>query len=542
MDVAFCSTMVAEVLGHRADLSIDAAISLIDDAVSSAAAARSSALPDTLADRRAPSRSATPTSARPSVASASASRVDALDRRRHLVDRRRHLLGGGGHSAVVAVDALDRRARLLHRRSRSGRSSDGQARRVGGDLLDRRGHLVDAGDQLLGRRGDRLGLARRSRRSDAAMPLELVERVVERPDLRFGAVRRPRRRCARCWSPRRSPASAWPSTSRGSNAGVRRCRCCVTVAVAAVRLRVAITVSSCVTTPPGSDRSCSSSASRLRITIRRSPIVAMPARYCAPTPDSASPGGWIAAGGIVRNSRQASTSRPTLRPCSCTTSSRVEVGGGALEAEARAHVDRRHDLAAREHHAVDERRGVRHARHLLHHLDVRDVLAGQRVGRAGDDEQDVVVGASSCDLPHAVRPRRDRRRARGAPPRRHRESAPRGRRRGRSRRRRPRRESADRRSSARRSRAGRRCGRRAGRPPPAPLPTTNAWQRAPRGRPECRAPRQPDDRQRARRGTASTSPPSSTRGSPPPRSRSPRARPPAARRTSARRRARSARR
>ncbi len=186
----------------------------------------------------------------------------------------------------------------------------------------------------------------------------------------------------------------------------------------------------------------------------------MPARYCAPMPDSASPGGLIDAAGMVRNSRHASTSRPTLRPLHLHDQQpRPQVRRGALEPEARAHVDGRHDLAAREHHAVDERRRVRHARHLLDHLDVRHVVARQRVGGAGDDEENVVVGARarSCDLldPRAARHR-------GGVEDQHR----RARHRGRWRRQSLRRESADRPSSGRRSRAGRRCDRPAARRPP----------------------------------------------------------------------------
>ena len=86
--------------------------------------------------------------------------------------------------------------------------------------------------------------------------------------------------------------------------------------------------------------------------------------------------------------------RPTLRPPCCTTTSRVaHVVGRALEPEPRAQVQRRNDLAAREHHAVHERRGVGHRRDLLHHLDVRDLAAAHRVRRAGHGKQDERLAA-----------------------------------------------------------------------------------------------------------------------------------------------------
>src|SRR5688572_19897470 len=62
---------------------------------------------------------------------------------------------------------------------------------------------------------------------------------------------------------------------------------------------------------------------------------------------------------------------------------------GPFESEPRAHVDGRDDLPAREHDAVDERGRVGYTRDLLHHLDVCHLLTGQPVRRPGDAEQNV---------------------------------------------------------------------------------------------------------------------------------------------------------
>ena len=145
---------------------------------------------------------------------------------------------------------------------------------------------------------------------------------------------------------------------------------------------------------------------------------------------------------MLTNSRAASTTRPISRPPDWTTISRLRRSyARALEPEARAQVDDRHDLAAREHDAVDERRRVRHAGDVLDHLHVPDLAARQRVGRARHREQDVApeplrrLARASSRSPPCRRERSDpdaRACAGRAPP--DRESARRGRRRDRWRR------------------------------------------------------------------------------------------------------------
>ncbi len=67
----------------------------------------------------------------------------------------------------------------------------------------------------------------------------------------------------------------------------------------------------------------------------------------------------------------------------------AQIAGGPLEPEPDAQVDDRHDLAARKHHALHERRRIGHRGHLLDHLHVPDLMTLQGVGRAGDGEQDI---------------------------------------------------------------------------------------------------------------------------------------------------------
>ena len=100
--VEFCSTAVARFSVIAPTSSIDAAISLIDDEVSSAAAASSSALPDTPLIDRAISSMAAAVSFTDAV-SDSVSRLIALHGGDDLRDRGGHLLGRADISCVVAV-------------------------------------------------------------------------------------------------------------------------------------------------------------------------------------------------------------------------------------------------------------------------------------------------------------------------------------------------------------------------------------------------------------------------------------------------------
>ena len=111
------------------------------------------------------------------------------------------------------------------------------------------------------------------------------------------------------------------------------------------------------------------------------------------------------------NSRAASTTRPTVRPPWCTTSSRVDRSYGARSNPKRARrLSAGTTCAAREDDAVDEARGIGHRGHLLDHLDVGDVAAAQRVGRPGDGEQDERSQRPSA-APHVSGPRQRRPRA-----------------------------------------------------------------------------------------------------------------------------------
>ncbi len=142
--------------------------------------------------------------------------------------------------------------------------------------------------------------------------------------------------------------------------------------------------------PPATSSSTFSSSARSSTTIIRSPMVATPRILRARARQRF--GGWMnRSGGNGTNSRAGSTSRPTERPVCCTTISRVRHVERRARNRSAPAVDRRHDRTAREHDAVDKRRRIRDARDLLDHLDVRDVVAGQRVRRAGDREQNVVV-------------------------------------------------------------------------------------------------------------------------------------------------------
>jgi hypothetical protein len=77
----------------------------------------------------------------------------------------------------------------------------------------------------------------------------------------------------------------------------------------------------------------------------------------------------------------------------------THIEGRTLETEARTHVDGRDDLTAREHDAVDERRGVGDTRDRFDQVDVRNLAARQGVGRTCDYEQDVLIGVL---IRHAV--------------------------------------------------------------------------------------------------------------------------------------------
>ena len=71
---------------------------------------------------------------------------------------------------------------------------------------------------------------------------------------------------------------------------------------------------------------------------------------------------------------------------------RAKVVGGPFEAEARAEIDGRHDLAAGKDHAVDKRRRVRHAGHAVQHLHVLHIAAAKAVEGSRDGEHDEGVG------------------------------------------------------------------------------------------------------------------------------------------------------
>ena len=95
-------------------------------------------------------------------------------------------------SCAVLVDALDRRAALLHRRRHLSTNRAGEVSVLAVTCsIEAATSLIDD-DQALGRAADRFGLGRRLLERGRHL-VDAAQRVVERSDLGFGALRTPRR-------------------------------------------------------------------------------------------------------------------------------------------------------------------------------------------------------------------------------------------------------------------------------------------------------------------------------------------------------------
>ena len=163
----------------------------------------------------------------------------------------------------------------------------------------------------------------------------------------------------RAMSPAEAVTRSACSSTRPMSKGARRCRCARPLAVSCRRGHYRLSCECWSASPldAASTRSVASNrASRSSTTIMRSPSVAMPRRYCAAQARQRSFGGLIAAGGNREELARGVDDQPD---CAATRLHDEQPGAHvvrhALEPEARAQVDRRHDLAAREHDAVDER-------------------------------------------------------------------------------------------------------------------------------------------------------------------------------------------